>query len=61
MSSVNTVISHMSSDFSDYPDAAREKYEGTHMFVGVIVPIEHSRDLRLGTPVLLAFGNGGQS
>ena len=50
---ITTRVSEMSINFDDYTPEARRKYEGTHMFVGVHVPIEMAPHLTLSTDVVV--------
>lgn len=55
MSDIRTHVTDLSVEFDDYPPQQRAKYEGTHIFVGVHIPIAEAKRLTLGTPVVMRF------
>ncbi|MFJ9387761.1 hypothetical protein ACIRON_03005 [Nocardioides sp. NPDC101246] len=52
---VTARVSTLSIDFSDYTEAQRAKYEGTHVYVGLHVPIEYVKHLTLSTDVTVGI------
>lgn len=46
---IRAKVDELSINFDDYTEAAREKYEGTHVFVGVHVPIAFAEHLTCST------------
>ena len=49
--SVATKVDELSIQFDDYTPEARERYEGTHFFVGLHLPIEYAKHFTLSTQV----------
>lgn len=52
---IKAKVSTLSTYYGDYPAEMRAKYEGTHMYVGVHIPIEYAKHLTLSAEVTVGI------